>query len=94
MEPQPQIAGMILFVIGITQLCGFAMLDALIRFRMKRIGKKWVFLRGGTFDYGDYLRVASVQRWSAWPVYLMSLLLVSGVLCVIFAFCRYAFPPR
>jgi hypothetical protein len=50
---------------------------------MKSIGYKWVFLRGGTFDYSEYLKVRAEHGWSAWPVYLLWGTLVAGLLLFI-----------
>lgn len=54
--------------VGIVLLCGFVVLDAWIRVRMKSVGYKWVFLRGGTLDYGEYLKIRAKHGWPAWPV--------------------------
>jgi hypothetical protein len=70
-------------VIGLVLLCAFVGLDALVRMRMKAIGYKWVFLRGGTLDYGQYLKVRAKHGWSAWPVYLLWAALISGLLLFI-----------
>ena len=69
--------------VGLVFLCVFVALDALVRIRMKSIGYKWVFLRGGTFDYGEYLKVRAKHGWSAWPVYLLWGTLVVGLLLFI-----------
>jgi len=60
---------------------------------MKRAGYKWTFLRGGTLNYNDYLRMRSKYGWSAWPVYLMYGLLASGIILVIAAVLRYGVHP-
>ena len=66
-------------IIGGALLCGAVALDTVIRFRMKRIGYKWAFLRGGTFDYGQYLKVRANYGWSPWLVYLFWATLVPGL---------------
>jgi len=66
-------------IIGFGLLGVFVALDAFIRFRLKRIGYKWVFLRGGTLDYGEYRKVRGKYGWSIWPVYLLWAALVSGL---------------
>jgi hypothetical protein len=80
---------MTMFFSGIVLLCGFAVLDVFIRLRMKRIGYKWVFLRGGTLNYNDYLRLRSKHGWSAWPVYVMWTLLIAGLVLVIVGVSKY-----
>jgi len=74
---------MFLFVLGMLLLCAFAVLDAFIRVRMKNIGFKWIFLRGGTFDYGDYMKVRAKHGWSGWPIYLMWTMLILGLVFLI-----------
>jgi hypothetical protein len=66
-------------IIGIVLLCIFAALDASVRIRLKGIGRKWVFLRGGTLDYGEYLRVREQYAWPAWPVYVIWATLIAGL---------------
>ena len=66
-------------VIGGALLCVFVVLDALVRLRLKGIGRKWVFLRGGTLDYGEYLKVRTKYGWSMWPIYLLWSTLISGI---------------
>lgn len=64
---------------GIVLLCVFVALDVLVRLRMRSIGYKWMFLRGATFDYGEYLKVRAKYRWSPWPVYLLWTALLFGL---------------
>ena len=66
-------------IIGGALLCVFVVLDAFVRFRLKGIGRQWVFLRGGTLDYGEYLKVRTRYGWSAWPIYLLWGALISGL---------------
>lgn len=81
--------------IGIGFLIGFAASDALVCFRMKEIGYKWISLRGGTFDYGEYLRIRSKYGWPAWPVYLLWAMLIIGlVLFVLGSGIRYGLHPQ
>jgi hypothetical protein len=84
---------MAIFRLGIMVLCGFAALDFFIRLRMKRKGYKWAFLRGGTLNYNEYLRMGREYGWSAWPLYLMWALFVSGVLLVILGVVKYGARP-
>lgn len=66
-------------MVGLGVLCVFVALDAFVRFRMKRIGRKWMFLRGATFDYGEYLEVRAEHGWSAWPVYALWIAFAVGI---------------
>jgi hypothetical protein len=70
---------MSLFNLGIAILCVFVLLDLMVRVRMRRIGHKWIFLRGALFDYGEYLKVRSKYGWAAWPVYLLWATFAVGV---------------
>jgi hypothetical protein len=66
-------------LIGIALLCVFVVLDAFVRFRLKSIGHKWTFLKGGSLDYGQYLKVRTKHDWSVWPIYLLWGTLISGL---------------
>ncbi|HUJ33227.1 MAG TPA: hypothetical protein VLY23_18240 [Candidatus Acidoferrum sp.] len=66
-------------VAGGVLLCAFVGFDATIRFRLKSIGYKWAFLRGGALDYREYLKVRALHGWSAWPVYLLWGTLIVGL---------------
>jgi hypothetical protein len=66
-------------IIGAVLLCVFFVLDVFVRFRLRSIGRKWAFLRGGTLDYGEYLKVRSMYGWSVWPIYLLWSALISGL---------------
>jgi hypothetical protein len=72
-----------MFNVGLATLCVFVALDFVIRLRMKRIGKKWAFLLGALFDYGDYLKVRAQYGWAAWPVYLLWSCFIIGVILVV-----------
>ena len=61
-------------------LIGLAvLLDAFMRLRLRDLGARNVFLRGGTLDYGMYFREAKQRGWSMWPVYLLIPLFLAGV---------------
>ena len=74
---------MSLKIIGAALLCVFFVLDVFVRFRLRGIGRKWTFLRGGTLDYSEYLKVRSKYGWSGWPIYLLWSALISGLGLVI-----------
>jgi hypothetical protein len=84
---------MLIFWSGIVLLCGFAALDFFVRVRMKRAGYKWVFLRGATLNYNDYLRLARANGWAAWPLFLLLAMLVSGLVLVFVGFAIYGARP-
>jgi hypothetical protein len=65
--------------IGISLLCIFVGLDAYVRIRLKSIGRKWVFLRGGTLEYREYLRACEQHDWPTWPVYALWVTLGTGI---------------
>jgi hypothetical protein len=61
---------------------------------MRAIGAKWIFLRGGTFDYKEYMKVRSKYGWSAWPVYMIAITLILGICFLILGFAmRYGISP-
>lgn len=74
---------MSLKIIGAALLCVFFVLDVFARFRLRGIGRKWTFLRGGTLDYGEYLKARSKYGWSVWPIYLLWSAFISGLGLVI-----------
>jgi hypothetical protein len=65
--------------IGALLLSCFFVLDTFIRLKLKSIGRKMVFLRGGSLDYAEYMRARTQHRWPAWPVYFMWLSLILGL---------------
>jgi hypothetical protein len=69
--------------VGLGFLCAFVLFDAFVRFKLKSIGRKWVFLKGGTLDYREYLRVRTKYGWPVWPVYLLWTTLAAGLVLVI-----------
>jgi hypothetical protein len=66
-------------IVGVGLLCVFIVLDAFIRFRLRSVGYKWVFLRGGTLDYGEYRKVRTKYGWAIWPVWLLWIALIFGL---------------
>ena len=66
-------------IAGLILLCVFVALDAFVRIRLKRAGHKWVFLRGGTLDYGEYRKAGTKYGWSTWPIWLLWITLIAGV---------------
>lgn len=70
--------------LGALSICAATVANFEIRVRMRSIGRKWVFLRGGTFNYGEYLAARTKHGWAAWPVYFMWTALVLGVLLIAF----------
>jgi len=73
-------------IMGIVLLCAFGILDTFVRVRLRGIGQKWVFLRGGTLDYGDYLKVRQKYGWSPWPVYTLWITVISGISLILASF--------
>jgi hypothetical protein len=85
---------MIYQFLGGLLLCGFLILDTFVRLRMKSIGSKWIFLRGGTFNYSEYLRVRAKHGWSAWPVLMLLVMVIAGITLIIIGMvARYGFSP-
>jgi hypothetical protein len=71
---------------GIVFIVVCVVLDTVTKLRMKSIGVKWVFLRGGTFDYREYLNIRKKYGWPAWPVYLIAPTLLLGIFFLILGF--------
>lgn len=64
---------------GVLLVCIAMALDTTIRLRLKEAGERVPFLRGGTLDYGRYLKLRHEAGWSPWPVYLIPPFLLAGV---------------
>jgi hypothetical protein len=62
------------FILGV-----FAVADFFVRWRLKSVGYKWAFLRGGTLDYGEYRRYGKRYGWPIWPIYLVWVSLIVGL---------------
>jgi hypothetical protein len=80
---------MIMLVLGFVLIAGAAVLDSIFRIRMARAGHKWALLKGGAFDYSDYLKVRRERGWASWPVYLMWITAVIGIVLLIAGFFTY-----
>lgn len=67
--------------ISLGSLCiVFAMLlDFQMRLRMLSIGDKWIFLKGGLFNYNEYLAAAKKHEWPKWPFYYFWPLFIAGI---------------
>lgn len=64
-------------------LCTASAVDAFVRWRMRAIGRKWVFLRGGTFNYNEYLEVCGQYGWRSWPICFMWVMWIAGIALLI-----------
>jgi hypothetical protein len=84
--------GRLLFDIGVLCLIGFAAMDILFRILLKRAGYKKAFLRA-YLSYIEYLRMKDGYGWSAWPVYVMWVILGLGIVLVFVAASKYGFFP-
>ncbi len=75
-------------------ICTASAVDTVVPFRMRGIGHKWVFLRGGTYNYHEYLKVCGKYGWRAWPVYFMWVMWIAGIsLLVAGCFMRFGTHP-
>jgi hypothetical protein len=72
-----------LIALGLASVCVCAILDTLVRLRLRDAGARAVFCQGGTLDYGSYLRMRRQKGWSPWLVYLIIPFLLVGVVCLI-----------
>jgi hypothetical protein len=78
----------LLLAIGLSLIGVSAVLDTIIRLRLKSIGERGTFLRGGTLDYGRYLAQRREHGWSGGFVYLIFFFLLTGIGFVIWALFR------
>jgi hypothetical protein len=74
---------MVMLVFAGISIVAAVVLDSFFKFRMTKLGHKWVFLKGGTFDYKEYHHERLEQGWAAWPVYLMWALWICGLALLI-----------
>ena len=85
--PLLMICGLALFAFG-------AILDIIFRERMARLGHKWIFFKGGAFNYREYHKVRRANGWPAWPVYLMWAAYIGGLALLIAGFySHFSAPP-
>ena len=73
---------------GILLVCVAMVLDTTIRLRLRDVGERSPFWRGGTLDYGRYMKLRREAGWSAWPVYLIPPLLLAGIGLVVLGLFR------
>lgn len=69
--------------LGVLCICAASVADFGIRLRMRSIGRKRIFLRGGTFNYGEYMAARTKHGWAAWPVYFMWTMWIAGIVLLI-----------
>lgn len=70
-------------ITGLILISFAVILDTLVRLRLKDAGERGTFIRGGTLDYGRYLKICGDKRWSKWPVYLIPVFLLAGVAFIV-----------
>jgi hypothetical protein len=75
-------------VIGFSLISASAVMDVIVRLRLRDAGEKGVFARGGTLNYRRYLRLRKEFGWPAWPVYWIFPLVLVGIAFVIWALFR------
>ena len=73
-------------VLGGISIVAAMALDSFFKFRMVKLGHKWVVLKGGTFDYKEYHKERLDHWWAAWPIYLMWALMICGLALLIGGF--------
>jgi len=64
---------------GFFFLAWFLALDTYMRIRMFSVGDKWIFIKGGLFNYNDYLKAAAGHGWPKWPFYAIWPLFVLAI---------------
>ncbi|HJX83963.1 MAG TPA: hypothetical protein VJ723_06435 [Candidatus Angelobacter sp.] len=53
---------------------------------MRRTGEEGQFLRGGAYDYKNYLKVRRQYGWSPWLAYWIAPLFIVGLLMTLVGF--------
>jgi len=61
----------------------FAVLEALVRLRLRKVGEQSRPFQGGLFNHGKYLRLRRRHRWSGWPVYLIWMFWLAGIVLML-----------
>jgi hypothetical protein len=46
---------------------------------MWSIGDKWIFIKGGLFNYKEYLKASATHGWPRLPYYLFWPLFLAGI---------------
>jgi hypothetical protein len=80
---------MAMLILAVISLTAAIALDSFFKFRMVKLGHRWVFLKGGSFDYKEYHKERVQRGWAAWPVYLMWALLTCGLALLLGSFFEY-----
>jgi hypothetical protein len=56
-----------------------SVVDWYMRVRMWSIGDKWIFIKGGLFNYKEYLKASATHGWPRLPYYLFWPLFLAGI---------------
>jgi len=74
---------------GLLLACFAMVLDAMVRLRLRDAGERFPFWRGGTLDYGKYLKLCREKGWSPWSVYLIPAFFFIGIACIVLGLFRF-----
>jgi hypothetical protein len=58
-------------------------LDILVRLRLKKGGEQSRPFQGGLFNHAKYLRPRRQHHWSGWPVYLIWVVWLAGIVLML-----------
>jgi hypothetical protein len=61
----------------------FTGLEALVRLRLRKVGEQSRPFQGGMFNHARYLRLRRRHRWSGWPVYLIWMFWLAGIMLML-----------
>jgi hypothetical protein len=75
-----------MLVLGGFLIVAAIVLDSVFKFRMMKMGHKWVFLKGGAFDYREYHKERLKHGWAAWPVNVMWAMWICAIALLIAGF--------
>ena len=58
-------------------------LDVVVRRRLTKVGEQSRPFQGGLFNHAKYLRLRKRYHWSEWPVYLIWVIWLTGIVLVL-----------
>jgi sterol desaturase/sphingolipid hydroxylase (fatty acid hydroxylase superfamily) len=77
---------MIIIFAGLLLIGVAAILDGFFRVRMLRAGHRVALFAGGAFDFRKYHQERAKRGWPAWPVRLMWVAVIIGIVLIIVGF--------
>jgi predicted membrane channel-forming protein YqfA (hemolysin III family) len=69
-----------------------AVLQALVRLRLRKVEEQSRPFQGGLFNHGKYLRLRRRHHWSGWPVYLIWMFWLAGIVLMLWNLLYHTVP--